>query len=106
MRLKLVGTWLQYLTQASVTSIRDAELDTDCYVTFLLRSYIILTFPLRVYSISNSFLCLVYERGQFIFFPYGYQIVPSFFQEDFLSPLNRIDTLVETSGLYKYGSSS
>ena len=76
-----------------------------CHLSF--TSYIILTFPLRVYSISNSFLCLVYERGQFIFlFPYGYQIVPSLFQEDFLSPLNRIGTFVETNGLYKYGSIS
>lgn len=53
-----------------------------CHLSF--RSYIILTFPLRVYSISNSFLCLVHERGQFIFlFHMDIKLFDHFFKKIF-----------------------
>lgn len=55
-----------------------------CHLSF--RSYIsILTFPLRVYSISNSF-CLVHERGQFIFlFHMDIKLFDHFFKKIFFS---------------------
>lgn len=103
-RLKLVGTWLQCLTQASATAVRDAELEAACYVTFLLE---VISFNFSTKGILYlKFICVwCMKRSVHFSFPYGYQIARSFFQ-DFLSPWNCIGTLFGNNGLYKYGSIS